>query len=122
MEFVFLHNLVHHNQSATPIESNTSSNEIDTQPLTELKPTSSLPDVVAETLEQKSDNSVREAEPDDILGNKSLMKQTITPGTSDTRPNRNTLATVSYKLFLIDNSTSDSRLIETITNESFFCW
>jgi len=94
--------------------------KIDTQPLTELKPTSSLPDVVAETLEQKSDSSVHQSEPDDILGNKSLIKQTITPGIPDTRPTRNTLATVSYKLFLIDNSTSDSRLIETITNESFF--
>lgn len=38
----------------------------------------------------------------------------------DTRPSRNTLATVSYQLFLIDSSTLDSRLIETITNESFF--
>ena len=30
------------------------------------------------------------------------------------------MATVSYELFLIDTSTSDSRLIETVNNESFF--
>ena len=30
------------------------------------------------------------------------------------------MAIVSYELFLIDTSTSDSRLIETVNNESFF--
>ncbi|CAF1189967.1 unnamed protein product [Adineta ricciae] len=72
----------------------------------------SLPDIATETLDQN--------EPDDVLGNSSLLKQTITPGTIDTRPLRNTLATVSYKLYLVDDLTKDSRLIETVTNESFF--
>ncbi|UJR07620.1 hypothetical protein I4U23_011909 [Adineta vaga] len=113
-------------ESSTHIETTTSYNEpesnIDeTRPLTELESpyeqhtvnelSTSLPDVVAETLEQN--------ESDDVLGNKSLLKQTITPGTLDTRPFRDTLATVSYKLYLVDNLTEDSRLIETITNESF---
>ncbi|CAF3924366.1 unnamed protein product [Rotaria sordida] len=119
-------------QSSTVIENNNISNElksniIDTRPLTKLEtpyeqnPTkeslNSLPDVVPE---KKHDDSVSQTEPDDILGNKSLLKEIITPGTPNTRPIRNTVATVSYKLFLIDDKTSNSRLIETITNESFF--
>ncbi|CAF1139388.1 unnamed protein product [Adineta ricciae] len=72
----------------------------------------SLPDAATETLDQN--------EPDDVLGNQSLLKQTITPGIDDTRPLRNTLATVSYELYLVDDLTKDSRLIEKITNESFF--
>ncbi|CAF4871150.1 unnamed protein product [Rotaria sp. Silwood1] len=119
-------------QSSTDIENKTTLNElksntIDTRPLTELetsyeqKPTkeslNSLSDVVSE---KNSDATASQTELDDILGNKSLLKQIITPGTPDTRPIRNALATVSYKLFLIDDSTSNSRLIETITNECFF--
>lgn len=57
-------------------------------------------------------------EPDDILGNQSILKQITKPGEPNTRPERNSLATISYKLYLVDDSTT--RLIETVTNESFF--
>jgi len=49
--------------------------QISFQQSDELESTSSLPDVVTETLEQNSDNSIRQTEPDDILGNNSLLKQ-----------------------------------------------
>jgi hypothetical protein len=64
-------------RSSSSTESNTSSNEFESNihPLIEPQSTSSLPDVVTETLEQNSNNSSRETEPDDILGNKSLLKQ-----------------------------------------------
>ena len=58
------------------------------------------------------------SEPDDILGNKSILKRIIQPGEPDTRPERNSLATISYKLYFVDESTT--RLIETVDNESFF--
>ncbi|CAF4070693.1 unnamed protein product [Rotaria sp. Silwood2] len=122
-------------RSSTDIDSNNTlteskSNIIDTHSLIELETSyeqkqtkeslNSLPDVVPEMSKKIHDDSLPQTELDDILGNKSLLKQTINPGTPDTRPLRNTMATVSYKLFLIDDSTSNSRLIETITNESFF--
>ncbi|CAF1575715.1 unnamed protein product, partial [Rotaria sordida] len=74
-------------QSSTVIENNNISNElksniIDTRPLTKLEtpyeqnPTkeslNSLPDVVPE---KKHDDSVSQTEPDDILGNKSVLKE-----------------------------------------------
>ncbi|CAF1401216.1 unnamed protein product, partial [Didymodactylos carnosus] len=40
--------------------------------------------------------------PDDILGNKSILKQTLVEGLKDTRPPRNCLATITYSLFLVD--------------------
>ena len=46
--------------------------------------------------------------------------QTIREGQCDTRPARNTIARVSYKLFLVDSSTGESRLIESVDDESFF--
>jgi hypothetical protein len=50
-------------QSSTPIDSNTSSNELDSNTINR------------HSLEQNSDNSVHQTEPDDILGNNSLIKQ-----------------------------------------------
>lgn len=60
-----------------PVTQSPPSTETDDQVLVEPETTSSLPDVVTETLEQSSDNSVRQTEPDDILGNQSLIKQVI---------------------------------------------
>ncbi|UJR38553.1 hypothetical protein I4U23_031219 [Adineta vaga] len=59
-------------------------------------------------------------ESEDILGNKTLIKQIIEQGIPSTRPTRSTLATISYTLSLVDNLTSDIRVIETVSNESFF--
>ncbi|CAF1349964.1 unnamed protein product [Adineta steineri] len=67
-----------------------------------------------------STNKITISEPEDILGNKTLLKQTTIEGTPNTRPTRSTLATVSYTLSLIDNVTFDVHLIESISNESFF--
>ncbi|CAM4818154.1 unnamed protein product [Rotaria magnacalcarata] len=122
-------------QSLRNIESNTFSNQlnsniINTRPLNELEildeqnqnkeSLCSLSDVINEKSGENHNVSMSQTEPDDILGNKSLLKHTITPGKPDTRPTRGAIATVSYKLFLIDDSTADSHLIETVTNESFF--
>ncbi|CAF4413094.1 unnamed protein product, partial [Adineta steineri] len=59
-----------------------------------------------------STNKITISEPEDILGNKTLLKQTTVEGTPNTRPTRSTLATVSYTLSLIDNVTFDVHLIE----------
>ncbi|CAF1038675.1 unnamed protein product [Adineta steineri] len=97
-------------RSSTQHESHASSNEsqlnkTDAHPITEL---------------QSLDDSTNQDEPDDVLGNNSLLKHTLIPGIPDTRPSRDTLATVSYKLFLFDNLTKESRLIESVTNENCF--
>ncbi|CAF1047316.1 unnamed protein product [Adineta steineri] len=97
-------------RSSIQHESHTSSNEsqsnkTDAHPLAEV---------------QSPDDSTDQDEPDDVLGNNSLLKHTLIPGIPDTRPSRDTLATVSYKLFLFDNITKESRLIESVTNENCF--
>ncbi|CAM2710587.1 unnamed protein product [Rotaria socialis] len=124
-------------QSLRNIENNTfpnqlNSNIINTRPLNELEVLDeqnqnqnkeslcSSSGVINEKSGENHNVSMSQTEPDDILGNKSLLKHTITPGKPDTRPSRGAIATVSYKLFLIDDSTADSHLIETVTNESFF--
>lgn len=88
---------------------------------------------IDETLNDRSKNDTNEdqessdsnnesipSEAEDILGNKTLLKQTIRKGESNSRPTRSTLATISYKLSLIDNITSDIRLIENVSNEKIF--
>lgn len=57
---------------------------------------------------------------DDVLGNKSLLKQTIEPGNKDSRPPRNSLATISYELFLVDTSTEETKFIERVSHLTFF--
>ncbi|CAF4532195.1 unnamed protein product [Rotaria socialis] len=65
-------------------------------------------------------NEKQSSEFEDILGNKSLLKQTIVTGESDSRPTRSTMATVLHKLSVIDSLTSNIHLIENVLKETFF--
>ncbi|CAF4419268.1 unnamed protein product, partial [Rotaria socialis] len=65
-------------------------------------------------------NEKQSSEFEDILGNKSLLKQTIVTGESDSRPTRSTMATVLHKLSVIDSLTSNIHLIENVLKERFF--
>ncbi|CAF1423512.1 unnamed protein product [Rotaria sp. Silwood1] len=67
-----------------------------------------------------SNSKLISSEFEDILGNKTLLKQTIVKGELNSRPTRSTMVTVSYKLSLIDNLTSNIHLIENVSNERFF--
>ncbi|CAF3014140.1 unnamed protein product [Rotaria sp. Silwood2] len=67
-----------------------------------------------------SNSKLISSEFEDILGNKTLLKKTTIKGELNSRPTRSTLATVSYKLSLVDNLTSNIRLIENVSNERFF--
>ncbi|CAF3445624.1 unnamed protein product [Rotaria socialis] len=67
-----------------------------------------------------SNSKLNPSEFEDILGNKSLLKQTTVTGESDSRPTRSTMATVSYKLSIIDSLTSNIHLIENVSKERFF--
>ncbi|CAF0817990.1 unnamed protein product [Rotaria sordida] len=67
-----------------------------------------------------SNSKLISSEFEDVLGNKTLLKQTIVKGELNSRPTRSTMATVSYKLSLVDNLTSNIRLIESVSNEKFF--
>ncbi|CAF1935662.1 unnamed protein product [Rotaria magnacalcarata] len=92
---------------------------IDTEDRLEIK-SNNLNNEDDEKQSSVSNSKLNPSEFEDILGNKSLLKQTTVTGESDSRPTRSTMATVSYKLSIIDSLTSNIHLIENVSKERFF--